>query len=135
MWLNKILPTLLISGFLIGCGSTRTIEVDTTPVNLDIIHPEPPRQIVMRGVKWTVFNKERLEQLLRDPKTKERDFVFFALDPQGYENLSLNFREAKRYIEQQKTIIIYYRNVTNEIQRQLNNPDPAKRKEFFDKVS
>ena len=34
--------------------------------------------------------------------------VYFALSVPDYENLSLNIGELKRYIEQQKTIIIYY---------------------------
>ncbi len=34
--------------------------------------------------------------------------VYFALSVPDYENLSLNMGELKRYIEQQKTIIVYY---------------------------
>jgi len=34
--------------------------------------------------------------------------VYVALSVKDYENIGLNFAELKRYIEQQKQIIIYY---------------------------
>ena len=35
---------------------------------------------------------------------------YIALSVKDYENLSLNFAELRRYIEQQKQIIVYYEN-------------------------
>ena len=40
------------------------------------------------------------------------DFVIFAITPVGYEKLSANLQEIKRYINQQKDIIYYYREAT-----------------------
>ena len=34
--------------------------------------------------------------------------AYIALSVKDYENLSLNFSELRRYIEQQKQIIVYY---------------------------
>ena len=36
------------------------------------------------------------------------EFVIYGLDPQSFKNLALNFEQIKRYIEQQKEVIIYY---------------------------
>ena len=40
------------------------------------------------------------------------DFVIFAVTPVGYEKMSANLQEIKRYINQQKDIIYYYREAT-----------------------
>tara|TARA_B100001939_G_scaffold347632_1_gene369867 strand:+ start:1870 stop:2571 length:702 start_codon:yes stop_codon:yes gene_type:complete len=40
------------------------------------------------------------------------DFVIFAVTPEGYERMAANLQEIKRYINQQKEIIYYYREAT-----------------------
>ena len=40
------------------------------------------------------------------------EFVIFAITPDGYEKMSANLQEIKRYINQQKDIIYYYREAT-----------------------
>lgn len=40
------------------------------------------------------------------------DFVIFAITPVGYEKMAANLQEIKRYINQQKEIIYYYREST-----------------------
>jgi acid phosphatase class B len=40
------------------------------------------------------------------------DFVIFAMTPVGYEKMSANLQDIKRYINQQKDIIYYYREAT-----------------------
>jgi hypothetical protein len=38
--------------------------------------------------------------------------TFFAMSPQGYEKMSGNLQEMRRYILEQKEIIVYYKDVT-----------------------
>jgi len=40
------------------------------------------------------------------------EFVVLAVTPVGYEKLAANLQEIKRYINQQKDIIYYYREAT-----------------------
>ena len=40
------------------------------------------------------------------------DFVIMAVTPKGYENMAANLQDIKRYIKQQKEIILYYREAT-----------------------
>jgi|TARA_B110000908_G_scaffold65704_1_gene79591 hypothetical protein len=40
------------------------------------------------------------------------EFVIFAITPDGYERMAANLQEIKRYINQQKEIIYYYREAT-----------------------
>lgn len=40
------------------------------------------------------------------------EFVVFAITPQTYENMAYNLQEIRRYMRQQKEIILYYREAT-----------------------
>lgn len=103
-----ILPYLMLAFMLVSCGSQpKQVEIKATPEEKIVVHPNPPDQLNMREVKWTLFNREKLEKLLTENPNAE--IVMFAISAKGYENLSLNFREVIRYIEDQKDIIIYYR--------------------------
>ena len=44
--------------------------------------------------------------------TQDGNFVIFGMTPQDYENMAYNLQELRRYIRQQKEIIIYYRDAT-----------------------
>ena len=39
---------------------------------------------------------------------KKGYFVIYGLDPQSFQNLAVGLEQIKRYIEQQKEIILYY---------------------------
>ena len=41
-------------------------------------------------------------------KEKKGYFVIYGLDPQSFKNLAVSLEQIKRYIEQQKEIILYY---------------------------
>lgn len=41
--------------------------------------------------------------------------VFFAISVPDYENMSLNVAELRRYINQQKSLIIYYEDSINQM--------------------
>lgn len=100
---------LLIVSFALmiaGCGA-KTVDIKATPEERVVLHPPPPGQLNMREVKWTLFNREKLEQMLE--KYPDQEIVMFSISAKGYENLALNFEEVIGYIEDQKDIIIYYR--------------------------
>ena len=42
------------------------------------------------------------------------NFVLFGLDTQNYENFNLNLIDIKRYLSQQKSVIILLKNVVNQ---------------------
>ena len=102
----KFALILLSALVLAGCGA-KTVDIKADPVQPIVIHPPIPDQLQMREVKWTVFNREKIEQLLAD--FPDQEIVLFALSAKGYENLSLNMGEVIRYLKEQKGVIIYYR--------------------------
>jgi hypothetical protein len=103
----KYFLVILTMLFIAGCGGIKDVSIKATPVQPVVIHPPIPDQLQMREVKWTVFNREKIEKLLADYPNQE--IVLFALSAKGYENLSLNMAEVIRYLKEQKGVIIYYR--------------------------
>lgn len=104
MFKNLLIVSLAL--IIAGCGA-KDVNIKATPVEKVIIHPAPPPQLNMREVKWTLFNREKLEQMLEE--YPDQEIVMFSISAKGYENLSLNFEEVIGYVEDQKDIIIYYR--------------------------
>jgi len=103
----KYILILITTLALSGCFGTKDVGIKADPVQPVVIHPPIPDQLQMREVKWTVFNREKLEKLLADYPNQE--IVLFALSAKGYENLSLNMGEIIRYLKEQKGVIVYYR--------------------------
>jgi len=69
----------------------------------------PPKPVQLNDVKvYVVSPDENLEEFLAEFEAKNGKTAYIALSVKDYENLSLNFAELRRYIEQQKQIILYY---------------------------
>jgi hypothetical protein len=71
----------------------------------------------MVDVQWYVVNKNNLEEFLTRIKNDSGEVVFMAVSPKGYENLAVGISDLRRYILQQKEIIVYY-------EEQLLAPQP-----------
>ena len=107
--------TLLLS----SCSSIRPEPEIVTVTEIiertipTVAHPKPVR---MNDIKvYVVSPSENFEQFMEEFKKKNGADSYVAISVKDYENLSKNFAELSRYIEQQKQIIIYYEKaVTNE---------------------
>ena len=62
----------------------------------------------MNNIKFYVVTSENFEDFKKRYEKDNGAFLFYALSVRDYETLALNMAEIKRYIEQQKQIIIYY---------------------------
>jgi len=69
-----------------------------------------PQQVQLNDVKIWVVSKENYKEFVKEYAKKNGGDSYIAISVKDYENLSLNFAELRRYIEQQKQIIIYYEN-------------------------
>ena len=69
-----------------------------------------PKQVQLNDVKIYVVSKVDYKEFIKEYEKKNGGDSYIALSVKDYENLSLNFAELRRYIEQQKQIIIYYEN-------------------------
>ena len=121
MKLSLLLILLLVSGCSIF-GSSRNIpevapvEVVTVVEKAPVYHPPLPNEIVPVPVEWTVLNPELMQTYLDDLNEGNAPTnVWYALTTKGYENLSTNMAEVKRYLRQVLSILKYYRDLDEEV--------------------
>ena len=82
-----------------------TVEKVISPT---IAIAQKPKAVKMLETKIIVITEKNLPEVIKKVKAGMGEFVIYGLDPASFKNLALNFEEIKRYIEQQKEIIIYY---------------------------
>ena len=104
--ISSLVLLLLISS---GCSLIPPqVEVQTKFVEKQIPIQGHPKGVTMYPIQFYAVTAENYEEFKTKFEKENADLVYFALSVPDYENLSLNMGELKRYIEQQKTIIIYY---------------------------
>ena len=104
--ISSLVLLLLISS---GCSLIPPqVEVQTKFVEKQIPIQGHPKGLTMFPIQFYAVTAENYEEFKAKFEKENADLVYFALSVPDYENLSLNMGELKRYIEQQKTIIIYY---------------------------
>ena len=115
------LALLLVSGCSMF-GSSRDIpevapvEVVTVVKKAPMSHPPLPNEIDPVPVEWTVLNPELMQGYLDDLNEGNAPTnVWYALTTKGYENLSTNMAEVKRYLRQVLSILKYYRDLDEEV--------------------
>jgi len=70
-------------------------------------------------VRFHAVTPENLDEFLVEYEKINGDVVFFAISVPDYENLSLNVAEMKRFINQQKSLIIYYEESIGKMEEDL----------------
>lgn len=111
---SKVILAAVLLTVLAGCASTRKIDVVSTPTEYQIYQPARPAPVSLNNVKFRVVTKENLDQFIAEQSKKQGNSnpVFVVISTKDYEALSLNLAELKRYIDQQKEIIVYYEGAT-----------------------
>lgn len=90
------------------------ISITTRPVRIDIGQAADPAPVSMLPVNFRVVTRETLPALLDElSRTQGSSPVFIAITVRDYENLALNFADLRRYIEQQRAVVVYYRQMTS----------------------
>ena len=109
--MKKLLTCLAVSTLLLSSCSWKpekeivTVEKVITPT---IAVAQKPKAIKMLDAKIIVITEKNLPEVDKKVKAGIGEFVIYGLDPVSFKNLALNFEQIKRYIEQQKQIILYY---------------------------
>ena len=62
----------------------------------------------MNDIYFYVVTEQNFEEFKQRFVKENGDFLLYALSVRDYETLAINMAEIKRYILQQKQIIIYY---------------------------
>jgi len=67
-----------------------------------------PKPLQLNDTRVFVVNKDNYEEFVKEFTETYGELAFVALSMKDYQNLALNIADIKRYLEQQKEIIIYY---------------------------
>ena len=80
-----------------------------------------PKQVQLNDIKIYVVSEVNYAEFVKEYTKKNGADSYIALSVKDYENLSLNFAELMRYIEQQKQIIVYYEDAVAPKKEELKN--------------
>ena len=98
-----------------GCSlmpTTKPIEVVTVSEPGPLYHPPLPLEVQLVDIQWRVLTPEIMDEYLAAlEEGSAPPQAYYALTTQGYENLSMNTAEQKRYIKDVLAIIKYYRSL------------------------
>src|SRR5210317_1876658 len=103
---------ILVSSLLLLTSACASVEpqvvLKTDYVVKDIPVQPHPKPLNLHIVKFYAVTPENMEEFLATFEKESGINVFFALSVPDYENMSLNVAELRRYIDQQRAVILYY---------------------------
>ena len=98
-----------------GCSlmpTTKPIEVVTVSEPARLYNPPLPLEVQLVDIQSRVLTPEIMDEYLAAlEEGSAPPQAYYALTTQGYENLSMNTAEQKRYIKDVLAIIKYYRSL------------------------
>tara|TARA_R110000824_G_C14972800_1_gene653261 strand:- start:17 stop:385 length:369 start_codon:yes stop_codon:yes gene_type:complete len=105
-----VLSALLLSLLLSSCSWDKLKRIEVKRVEVDRVIPTQnrPRELDLNDITWFVVTDQNFNDFKKRYTKQNGNFLFYAMSVRDYETLALNMAEIKRYIEQQKQIIIYY---------------------------
>jgi hypothetical protein len=107
--LSIAFSVILLGGCSLFGDSVEPVIVETREVErvrLELIDPEP---VKLSRVEWVVITPENIDEVFEEFQNNNYDLVVFGLTDEGYENLSVNMAEIRKYIVDQKSIISAYK--------------------------
>ena len=108
----KVSSLLLLSLIISSCSSwnpLKTIEIKTVEVERNVPLQNRPRQLDLADIHWYVVTEENFAEFKKKFQEENGDpLVAYVISVKDYETLAIDMAEIKRYIDQQKQIIIYY---------------------------
>ena len=90
----------------------KEVEVTTKAIDRTIIQPVMPREIDLKDPYWYVVSDKNIDEFLARIEKDQGQVVFFAMSVPDYELMAYNMQELKRYINELKEVVVYYRKVT-----------------------
>ena len=113
MALKQIVVLLMVS-MMAYSGSLipKQVDVISKPLKRTIAQPVMPREIDLNEPYWFVVSELNVDEFLERVKKEEGRIVFVAMSIPDYELMAYNMQELKRYINELKEVVVYYRKVT-----------------------
>ena len=108
---SRLFPALLLLPLLSSCTGFKEIlpvEIKTVEVERKIPVQNRPRPVSLNKIHFYVVTEDTFAAFKRRFEKENGDLLFYAMSVRDYETLALNMAEIKRFIEQQKQVIVYY---------------------------
>lgn len=119
--MKKLVIALCALG-LAGCSETaKVLDKPVLYERAELVVPTVA-PVSQANVTWTIITPENYEAKIKEIEARGGNAVMFALTPQGYQNLSMNVAELRRYIQQQQAVIAAYQKYYK-----TDKPQPPKR--------
>lgn len=84
-----------------------------------------PKPLQLNDTRVFVVTKDNYDEFVKEFTDTYGDLAFVALSMKDYENLALNIADIKRYLEQQKEIILYYEKAVTDKQEESNDENSS----------
>ena len=113
----KKLVILLSTITLAGCsGLIPEAEIKTVTKVEKIVVPvvARPKPLRLTDTRVFVVTKDNYDEFVKEFTEIYGELAYVAISMKDYENLALNIAEMRRFLNQQKQIIIYYEKAVSE---------------------
>jgi hypothetical protein len=108
---KRYLALLLLPLLSSGCSNFKELiplEIKTVEVERKIPVQNRPRPVALGNLHFYVVTEDTFPAFKKRFEKENGDLLFYAISVRDYETLALNMAELKRFIGQQKQLIIYY---------------------------
>ena len=107
---KSILYLVPLAILLSSCAAKPEKQIVTVDriVKPTIAIAQKPRPVEFGDLNVKVITEANVQEVIEEMKTNQGQFLVYALDPLTFKNLAIGIEEIKRYIQQQKDIIVYY---------------------------
>ena len=103
---------LTLTGCSLLTSQSKPVEVRTIAEPAPMYHPPMPMELQLRDIEWTILTPQIMDSLVKDIEDGSAiPTAYYALTSQGYQNLSENTAENKRYIRDVIAVVKYYRSL------------------------
>ena len=132
--LLSLLPLFLLSSCSL-LPKEKEIIVQTVEVEKQIPLQLQPKPLQFNSVYWHVVTKENFDDFMEKFKKENGEaWVFYAISVRSYESMAFNMAELKRYIEQQKQVIVYYEEAVKPQKPPPSVEEEPEKAKFLDKL-
>ena len=71
-----------------------------------------PRAVDLKDPYWYVVSEKNIDDFIAQIEKEQGTVVFLAMSVPDYELMAYNMQELKRYINELKEVVVYYKKVT-----------------------
>ena len=115
LWKKLVILTSMIT--LAGCsGLIPEAEIKTVTKVEKVVVPvvARPKPLRLTDTRIFVVTKDNYDEFVKEFTEVYGDLAYVAISMKDYENLALNIAEMRRFLNQQKQIIVYYEKAVSE---------------------